>query len=289
MVVVTIIAILLATILLASEKATRQARAMACLSNQRQLALAINSYADDNADRIPSPRTDTGDHNTVLVGTVQGAANAWVSNNASGALVVLDGVRYETTKALESGSLWTYMSESAEGYVSPMDPTGRVRSYSMNSFIGSGGKDQGARADDYWDFPDLSDASISPAFRGTRFDTTVRSKIPEPSRTFATITERNLNVIAGLPSDYNEMGFCIRVAPPAAAPGSWIDVPATWNTGRINISYLDGSIDAPPILYEELALRFEQQGSGVIETGTRPAFRFMTTILLPGVIPQDVP
>jgi len=288
LVVIAIIAILLSVILLASEKISRQARATACLSNQRQLALAIASYASDNAGRIPNPRTDSYPVQGTSVGTLNGPGNVWVDNR-DGGRVTVDGVRSETPKALEQGSLWSYMEATPIGYVSPMDPTERVRSYSLNAFVGVGGLSTGARADDYFLFPDLDDGAISPAIIGTRFDTTALSRIPQPSRTLATITEQNINTDGGgLPINYNEHGFVVRVRPPTGTAGEWIDVPATWNTGRINISYMDGSIDAPAILYEELSLRFEQQGHGVIEYGSRPAFRFFTQILLPGIIPPEI-
>jgi len=288
LVVVAIIAILLAIILLASEKVTRQARATTCLSNQRQLALAIASYTGDNNGRLPNPRTDSYDVQGSPVGTLTGPRNVWVDNR-DGGRVTADGIRSETPKALEQGALWSYMDATPLGYLSPMDPTERVRSYSMNAFVGVGGLSPGARADEYFAFPDLDDASMSPAIQGTRFDTTTLSRIPQPSRTLATITEQNINTDGGgLPINYNEHGFVVRVRPPTGTAGEWIDVPATWNLGRINISYLDGSIDAPAILYEELSLRMEQQGHGVIEYGSRPAFRFFTQILLPGVIPPEI-
>jgi prepilin-type N-terminal cleavage/methylation domain-containing protein len=288
LVVIAIIAILLAIILLASEKISRQARATTCLSNQRQLALAMASYTGDNAGRLPNPRTDSYDVQGTPVGNLTGPRNTWVDNR-DGGRVTADGVRSETPKALEQGALWSYMEATPLGYVSPMDPTERVRSYSLNAFVGVGGLSTGARADEFFPFPDLDDGSISPALIGTRFDTTTLSRIPQPSRTFATITEQNINTDGGgLPINYNEHGFVVRVRPPTGTAGEWIDVPATWNIGRINISYMDGSIDAPSILYEELSLRFEQQGHGVIEYGSRPAFRFFSQILLPGIIPPEI-
>ena len=288
LVVIAIIAILLAIILLASEKVTRQARATTCLSNQRQLALAIASYAGDSAGRLPNPRTDSYDVQGTPVGNLTGPRNPWVDNRDGGRAIV-DGVRVETARALEQGALWSYMEATPLGYVSPMDPTDRVRSYSMNAFIGVGGLSTAVRADEFFPFPDLDDPSMSPAIQGTRFDTTSLSRIPQPSRTFATITEQNINTDGdGTPINYNEHGFAVRVRPPTGTAGEWIDVPATWNIGRINISYMDGSIDAPAILYEELSLRFEAQGHGVIEYGSRPAFRFFTQILLPGVIPPEL-
>ena len=284
--VITIIVIVLALILVAVQSLQKSARATACLSNQRQIALANQSYAADNAGRLVSPRTNSYGYNVPGVGGIAATRNSWVDNANQGRTVV-DSITVETPKALEQGALWTYLSESANGYRSPMDPTDRLRSYSMNSAIGCGERDPRVFMDDFWTFPNLDDSAVSESVRGTPFNTATLARIPQPSRTFATVTEDDRGV-NGFEYRFNESGFSIRVQPPVGTAGEWIDTPATWNTGRVNISYMDGSVDAPAILYEELSLRFEQQSHNVVEYGSRPAFRFFAQIVLPGVIPPEI-
>lgn len=282
--VVTIIAIVIALVFVAIRQLQNQARATACLSNQRQLALANASYATDNAGRLVSPRTD----NYPPINTMRGTTNCWVNTN--GALV---GGSVELVKSLEQGALWSYLGENPKAYSSPMDPTGRVRSYSFSAFVGVGGRDFSRRADDWYDFPDPESAESPENFRGTQYRTETLGQIPQPSRTLATITEEDglyqQNGVAG----YNFQGFAIEIRPPTGAGGLWIDTPALWNIGRVNISYMDGSVDAPNIIYEQLEKIMQPNPSlpplhEVTETGSRPAFRFLASILMPGIVRPEI-
>ncbi len=269
--VIAIIAIVLALILVAINKLQNQARATNCLANQRQLALANQAYASDNAGRLASPRTDRYPPE----GPMKPVPNSWV--DTAGAL----SGGLETVKSLEQGALWEYLDQNPRAYVSPQDPTGRVRSYSFNAFVGVGDNDYDHRCDDLWLFPDPGSPETPDTIRGQQFKTVTMAQIPQPSRTMATITEDDAY-------GYNTQGWCIRVRPPASTAGDWIDTPAIWNTGRVNISYMDGSIDAPNIVYEQLEQIFRQQNHFAIETGTRPAFRFMSSILLPGIVRPEI-
>ena len=285
--VITIITIVLSLILVSLSQLQNRARATACLSNQRQLALANMSYANDNDGRLVSPRTDSLPPPAPPGGlppgvAIRGTPNCWVNTGTSGGLS--DGV--ETVKSLQAGALWSYVGQNEKTYLSPMDPTGRVRSYSFSSFIGVGDNVEVLRADDYFDFPDFTDDATLPPYLNTQFKTVTLAQIPQPARTLTTITEHDRFQFV----KYNLHGFAVQVGPPFGASGVWIDTPALWNTGRVNISYMDGSYDAPNIIYEELAQLIENDPDGhdVTEIGARPAFRFMTTILLPGIIRPEL-
>jgi prepilin-type N-terminal cleavage/methylation domain-containing protein/prepilin-type processing-associated H-X9-DG protein len=292
--VITIIAIVLALILVAVQSLQNSARATACLSNQRQLALANQTYATDNNGRLSSPRTDSS---AIVGGGLPTLPNCWVDTNNT----VCSGNR-ETDAALKKGSLWTYLGENSKVYVSPMDPTarrdftdtsppancpdGRVRSYSFNAFVGVGALNPAVRCDDFWTFPDPESPDYPDIYRGSQYKTVTMSQIPTPSRTMATIAEEDAY-------NFNLQGFCIRVRPPGGLLGDWIDTPALWNPGRVNISYMDGSVEAPNIIYKELAEIMQPNPNAppihfAQELGERPAHRFMTGILLPGILRPDL-
>ena len=294
LVVIAIIAIILAALIAGIRNMQTQARAAACLSNQRQLALANQTYAADNNGRLTSPRTD----NSAIVGSgLTTIPNTWVNTNSA-----LCAGNFETHKSLEQGALWTYLGATSQAYISPMDPTavttneltapptncpsGRVRSYSFNAFVGVGALNPDYRCDDWWSFPDPNSPDYPDQFRGAQFKTVSLSQIPQPSRTMSTITEEDAY-------NFNLHGFCVRVRPPTGLAGDWIDTPALWNPGRINVSYMDGSVDAPNIIYRELAEIMQPDPAAppihfAVETGARPAHKFMTSILLPGILRPDI-
>ena len=279
--VIAIIALVLAMVLIGLSQLQTRSRAIACLSNQRQLSLANMTYSTDNNGRFVSPRTDNFPPDTGM----RGSTNCWVNtNNAT------IGGSVELLKSLEQGSLWSYLGESPKAYVSPMDPTNRVRSYSFSAFVGVGDSDSNHRTDDWYDFPDPEDNDTPETYRGVQYRTVTLSQIPQPSRTMATIAEED--GLFGL-NGRNFHGWAIEVRPPTGAGGLWIDTPALWNTGRVNISFMDGSIDAPNIIYEQLAQIMQPNASlppqhEITETGSRPAFRFMSSILMPGIIRPEI-
>ena len=72
--------------------------------------------------------------------------------------------------------------------------------------------------------------------------------------------------------------------------GVWIDPPALWNAPRVNMSYMDGSVEAADILYPSLVRQFEGDNDRhwVVEGGSRPAFKWMADRMLPGIIKQSL-
>lgn len=282
LVVITIIAVVAALILVGLGTVQNSARATKCLSNLRQITLANITYSNDNngfnVSSMTDPQPPTGFNPCGTGEQWPLALPSWV--NTPGGTVT------ETVEDhLAKGTLWTYIGENPDAYVSPQDPSGRVRSYSLSGFVGAGHVSC-KRAEDLWQWPDTTDASMTDSVRNSRYQTLKYSQILQPSSTMYAITEDSA-------LGWNRRGWVIPVAPPAGPTGLWWDLPAFWDPGRIHISYCDGSFDAPNIIYKQFQEAAQPDDSlppnhNTFEPGTRPAFRFMVGVLLPGVIRPEV-
>ncbi len=73
LVVIAIIAILAALLLPALSNAKEQARRIACLSNQKQIGLALQMYGGDNNTWLPIPASDNGGATTEVIAST----NRW--------------------------------------------------------------------------------------------------------------------------------------------------------------------------------------------------------------------
>jgi prepilin-type processing-associated H-X9-DG protein/prepilin-type N-terminal cleavage/methylation domain-containing protein len=121
LVVVAIIAVLIAMLLPALNKARDSARTVVCLSNMRQLGLALDMYASENQDLYP-PRPDDP---AVIAASDQ--KQWWTRLSSMGAGKPL-------TKA-ELAKRPLFWCPSAERYVTPTDPA-VTRHYGPNPYIG---------------------------------------------------------------------------------------------------------------------------------------------------------
>ena len=291
LVVVGIIALLIGLLFTSLGEFRRQAMQTACLSNERQIALASAAYADDNLGRLPSPRTDR-----LASDSAVSYKNMWVDTAAPGGLV--NG--YEMLKSLEGGALWTYLGQDQSVYKSPQDPVPvpqnppgtnpasvktRIRSYALNGFVGVGEGNYNERCDDLWDFPHPEHPTTPAELRKQWYKTVSISQIPQPSRTMCAITEEDRY-------NYNTQGWCISIHPSYNQPlfGEWVDSPALWNGSRVNMSYMDGSVESADIIYPSLQRQFQADADShwVIEGGSRPAFKYMSDRMMPGIIKQSL-
>lgn len=278
LVVIAIVAVVMGLVLIGIGRLQTMSRATACLANQRQIVLANMAYASDHEGRLVSPRTDSRPPQPGMRNTF----NCWVNTAVAGGLT--GGV--ESVKSLAAGALWSYIGQNPNVYVSPMDPTGRVRSYSLSAFVGVGDSDYARRANDAYGFPDPESPETPEPYRNARFSTATLARIPQPSRTMASITEEDS-------AGYNFAGWIIAVAPPMSTARQWMDSPALWNPGRVNLAYLDGSVESPAIIYDQLARLMQPSPAkppihNVIEPGDHPAFRFMAGIILPGIVRPEI-
>jgi len=125
LIVIAIIALLAAMILPALSVAQAKGKQLACLNNLKQLALCAQMYTADNAGKLPQNFPSYPDQFT----------NTWVRGNMK---VPNDSTNQSL---IQQGMLFPYGNQ-VPLYRCPADPsrTGglpRLRSYSMNSWMGS--------------------------------------------------------------------------------------------------------------------------------------------------------
>ncbi len=224
LVVIAIIAVIIALIIVSVGSFQSSARLTRCMSNQHQLQLGLVSWSQDNNGKFMSPNSQ---YNNSSSGGMQpgGRGLYWVkSYNVdldSGDPLRLTGGSAsddnypETIYALRDGALWDYVGDE-KIYSSPLDKSGRVRSYALNGFIS-----------------DLPDNPTNPV---TNWGPTVDriSKVRNPSNTFYTIAEEDPGYA------YNRGGWVLDINNNGGV--RWKDVPAIWtDDGRYALSFIDGS------------------------------------------------
>jgi len=204
LVVIAIIAILAAILLPVLTRAQQRAQFTYCMNNLKQLQMAIEMYADDNHQYFPE-----NDGTTIT-------SSAWVTG-------VLDwdfppgygNTQNTNTSFLIAGQIGPYVSGRFAIFKCPADTVPsrwgtRVRSYSMNGFVGD----------------DLNiSAKNSPGWK--RFLKTSDCLRPGPAMTFVLLDE--------CPDSINDGFFA-----PATSGTAWIDVPASTHNGAGGFSFADG-------------------------------------------------
>ncbi|MDA1007555.1 MAG: prepilin-type N-terminal cleavage/methylation domain-containing protein [Planctomycetota bacterium] len=312
MVVVAIIALLAGLVIVAAQKVHRMSNMAGDLNNQRQIALAFSSYSMDFNGAIPSNRTSPdGNFNytlnptagscggpfTVLINNGSTAATTYHSWTASYGAGVVGGTEYEyglntttvpTANALSGGKLWNYIGDYGV-YRSPLDPTARIRSYSINSFVGATVPEDSNEWANKWD-----DWFCVNGVPMTATNTTKISRIPQPARTICSIVEDDSDGF-----NYNNQGWVIDPrfpgTPQAGGWEGWIDWPAMWDPTAIPFSYVDGSTEVysvqNPELPDDLDLfghRYAQPSD--LSDPTYGAIRldwiYFRDRLLPGIVPE---
>jgi prepilin-type N-terminal cleavage/methylation domain-containing protein len=213
MVVIAIIAIIMGFLLVSIGSFRDTARLTECMSNQHQLQLGLVSWSQDNNGKFMSPASQE---------FPPGIANPnrnlfWVKSYNNGASVPrirdtdLDGMKDETDQAIIDGALFEYVGD-LRAYQSPLDPTGRVRSYALNGFIS--------------DIPDNPNNAWGPTVDRI-------SKIRNPANTMYTIAEHD----TGWADNYNRGGWVVDIY-----TEWWKDFPAFWDPlDRLAMSFVDGS------------------------------------------------
>ena len=299
--VVAILGVLMSLVLIGVGSLDDSAMSTTDLARQRQIALAEGKYAAANDSRLFHPRTAPVESgifgafpNTYEVlgnpeELEQDVTNRlWVrAYNDSGnqRLEGLDGGAYqvELVKAFSDGAAWEYLDGNADTYRSPLDPTRRLRSYAINSYIGVN-----VCADDHY-FGENPPGPFAGPFVKYAVPTPTMMHIKQPSRTMCTIGEDDPG-IGGGPPGHNGHGFMMhpnQKGSDFAAFQTWIDIPGLWNPGVINISHMDGSTESIKLSEPNLYDKLDSNNDGVPEHWVifdGPDIQALQKRLLPGVL-----
>lgn len=269
LVVIGIIALLVTIVVLGAQKVVTLARVSKDLSQQRAITNAQSAYASDNNDAFASNRTEglsggsqwsqvsftvniNGTAYPYLLNngnTNQDRYHCWVRTYGANVYNVPGQGQTERESAITSGALYPYIG-SVGSYRSPYDPTKRLRSYSINSFVGSTVPEDAAYYIQNW-ASWIGCKGIAPG----EFNTTKRSKIPQPSKTIMSIIEDDTRLAGASSGNYfNNNGWVVDPRAPAGTPNQgaciaggwsgWIDWPAFWDSKYITYSYVDGSTES---------------------------------------------
>ena len=297
LVVIAIIALLVGLLVVAIGRARGAAVNTADQANLRSIASAANTYASSNKGRLPSPRTDTPGRWGSLTKDPKVAFNAtsnsrddnanaykpWVVAEPTGTNAdTIDATKnVETLAALEKGSMWNYLGD-AKLYRSPMDPSERPRSYSINAFVGV------LYADDFDGLPGGSQGSGAWISYNHGHDTRTLSRIRQPSGTFYAIGEWDKYKSKTQVDGWNFGGFLANPDPTKGV--RWFDAPAIWSTPQyqVNLSNCDGSTSAYQIQSKSLrdgkVVTDPVNGFADFTGESKPDLVGLKALILPGLI-----
>ena len=275
-VVVSIIAILLALLLPSLSGARRNSKSTQSRSNLRQLHVGMTSFTNANKERFMSP-------NTELEFTSEGIdvkCKAWINASPENRVNDPDGLHAEreTERALEEGWAFEYCG-GGDVFVSPLDITGRLRSYSMNGILSED-------PDPYYTSrfispynPDGPPQPPAPTLTNIAFPDQMMHFLPED---FDPRPDEGLGK-----GGWNVHGFLIN-----PLDSIWTDIPAFFLEDGINLAYIDGHVEFEQFKNPEVPLAknlrdYRQDLDG-------PDYQFFRSIFMPGMeqrmgIPEPEP
>ena len=280
MVVIIILGLLASLLVVTAGSITSTAKSTEDAGHLRSITLANAAYASEHKERLFSPRTEPhegipGDPNNSPTTEAQ-QQRMWVhgfDDNVENA----GSDRIELTNALTEGAAWSYLGDVSI-YKSPLDTTERLRSYSLNAFVGVD-----RCADEY---PEMAGVFLPTYNTRYRVPCSTAASIPQPSMTICAIGEVDVGQ-AGYAQTANINGWLVSPNPNMPI---WKDTPALWNRDRVNISLMDGSVDTLKVHQADLLrVKIEQTGSShnIIIGATdqdKVDFQTFNKRLLPGVL-----
>ena len=262
LVVIAMVGVLIGVLVVSLSSVQTSANSAADLANQSQIIKANLNYATDNNGRLFHPRTVGEEPNGTNDIDEDVIARMWVRDDWEDPNNIPETIT--GVEALQKGEAWEYLGNESI-YRSPLDPTQRLRSYSLNSFVGVNNG-----ADDYSGYA----GNPPPNLAANYIPCQTLSRITQHSRTMGCIIEQD--------PDYanNWNGFLVHPGWENTTIAQWIDFPAwDWNPGRITIAYMDGSTENYRLTdYDNLSQAV--QTHNVIYDSTD--YRFFRDIMLPG-------
>jgi prepilin-type N-terminal cleavage/methylation domain-containing protein len=217
LVVIAIIAILAALLLPALTKGKLKAQGLQCLNNHRQLCLAWRMYSEDNQDRL-------------LYASESGTASyggCWIT----GTLDFNGGnpSNWDPNQDITKSPMWPYCGRNLGIWKCPADrstvvvngvPKPRVRSMSMNVFLGGWGGTDGGWGAAYTDYFIYMKQS--------------QLQVPGPSKVFVFLDMREDSIDMG--------NFATRMAgwPNQPSQYGFYDLPGFYHSLSCGFSFADG-------------------------------------------------
>lgn len=224
LVVAGVIALLAGLLLPALAKAKAKSQGIFCLGNHRQLALALQMYADDHGDALPYNMGAEGIRRTIA----EDRYLNWVNNVMTWEL----DPDNTNTHWLVEGGLGPYCLRVGSVFKCPSDTalsavqrragwTSRVRSVSLNAMFGyAAGFLQG-------------NVNTNNPYHNQFFKLT---DVREPAGIFTFVDEH--------PDSINDGYFLNRLA-----NLEWIDLPASYHNGAASLAFADGHAEPHRWLY----------------------------------------